>query len=708
MRQTIYQILVNRKSGIRERYHRVHDGTTGMRKIASWGWLLWLNFCYYLLFCRFLGKSGKMKMYEEKRIPLKNSESGIACEKRDVEKYVESLMEYDVISFDLFDTLIFRPFFEPGDLFYLLGEKLGFPDLKRVRMEMEALARREKYETSGHYEVSLNEIWRVMERETGIDAAEGMRLEQELEMELDYANPFMKEIYERICRMGKPVVVMSDMYLSEQFLKRLLEEKGYENVCRIFVSNACHESKWEGGLFSAAKKSLCQEFGRGIRIAHVGDNPHSDVKMAKKHGFAAFHYPNADASAAPFRAQDMSAMIGGAYRGIVNHHLYAGGKCYSMEYEYGYVYGGIFAVGYCNFIHEYAKRNQIERLLFFSRDGDILKQVYDTLYPGEQTHYVYWSRAVALKLTADENRYDFFRRFLYHKVNKNKNIRKVLCEMELEDLLKEMKGKQGECRCNIDPEEMLTNENVEHLKKFLLAHWESVLQVYRGQREAAKRYYRQALAGCRRAAVVDIGWAGSGYTALRMLAEGAWGFSCRLTGIVAGTNSLHNAEPDIAEPQLQSGELVSYMFSQAHNRDLLKKHDPGKEDNVYWELLLASPTRQFVGFYLSKVEKQEREETASHGIGITLRFGRKAANPKGCMQIQRGILDFAKEYQRRFRVYPYMYAISGRDAYAPMLAARGNNGRYLKQIAGRFHMEIEASCEGEYIDCMGEREVLKK
>lgn len=48
-----------------ERYHRVHDGTTGMRKIASWGWLLWLNFCYYLLFCRFLGKSGKMEMYME-------------------------------------------------------------------------------------------------------------------------------------------------------------------------------------------------------------------------------------------------------------------------------------------------------------------------------------------------------------------------------------------------------------------------------------------------------------------------------------------------------------------------------------------------------------------------------------------------------------------------------------------------------------------
>lgn len=115
MRQIIYRMLVNRKSGIREKYHRVHDGTTGIRKVVSWGWLLWLNLCYYLFFCRFLGKSGKMEMYEEKRIPLKKSKSGIACETRDVKKYVEFLMEYDVISFDLFDTLLFRPFSEPGD-----------------------------------------------------------------------------------------------------------------------------------------------------------------------------------------------------------------------------------------------------------------------------------------------------------------------------------------------------------------------------------------------------------------------------------------------------------------------------------------------------------------------------------------------------------------------------------------------------------------
>ena len=56
LRAKIYHFLVNRKPGIRQRYHRFHDGTTGMKKVVSWFYLLWLNFCYYVLFCRFLGE----------------------------------------------------------------------------------------------------------------------------------------------------------------------------------------------------------------------------------------------------------------------------------------------------------------------------------------------------------------------------------------------------------------------------------------------------------------------------------------------------------------------------------------------------------------------------------------------------------------------------------------------------------------------------
>ena len=184
------------------------------------------------------------------------------------------------------------------------------------------------------------------------------------------------------------------------------------------------------------------------------------------------------------------------------------------------------------------------------------------------------------------------------------------------------------------------------------------------------------LEDCKSAVAVDIGWAGSGALALSHLVEEVWQIPCTITGIIAGTNTVHNAEPDASEPFLQSGKLVAYLYSQSHNRDLLKKHDPNKDYNVFWELLLSSPQKQFAGFGIDEQGKVE------------LRFGKADANPEGIMEIQRGILDFVRQYQERFREYPYMFRISGRDAYAPMLVAASHGEKYLKAIEKRFALKI--------------------
>lgn len=111
IRHHIYNLMVNRKSGISYRYHKFHDGANKIIKIISWFYLLWLNFAYYVLFFRFLGKRPGVKYYESKRIPVKRSESQTYIEsnlKLSVSEYVNKLREYDVVSFDVFDTLIFR------------------------------------------------------------------------------------------------------------------------------------------------------------------------------------------------------------------------------------------------------------------------------------------------------------------------------------------------------------------------------------------------------------------------------------------------------------------------------------------------------------------------------------------------------------------------------------------------------------------------
>ena len=696
MRMKIYNVLVNRHDGIRSRYHKVHDGGGAGRKILSYLYLLWMNFCYYFCFCRFLGRKEAAAVYEEKRLPALPESAG---QKLSVSEYVDVLSQYDVISFDIFDTLLFRPFSEPADLFYFLGERLGLPDIRRIRMEQERLARQQGYEKRGHYEVTLAEIWEAMEQSTGIPASRGMAQEEALELEFCYANPFMKEVFQALRQKGRRIICISDMYLPRAFLEKLLEKNGYNGIHKLYVSCDYWKSKAKGGLF----KQVTEAFPAKTTFIHVGDNGHSDVKMAEKYGFASMHYPNVNRMALSYRPYDMSPMVGAAYRGIVDNHLYQGGKTYTLAYEYGFIYGGLFVLGYCRFIHAYCSSHGIEKLLFLSRDGDMLKQVYDKLYPKDNTAYVYWSRAAAVKLMAEFDSYDYFRRYLYHRVNRGITIRRILESMELGmllELLPDSAGMGEERRERIQPKAELTNRNVKALESFIRSHYAEVCAFYQGQREAAGAYYQRELKGAKRAAAIDIGWAGSGAMSLSYLVEKVWELPCEIIGILAGTNTVYNSEPDAAEPFLQSGRLVSYLYSQSHNRDLLKKHDPNKDYNVFWELLLSSKMPQFTGFYKGR---QDSGEEGTGGIAnqekyrmqyiedldITLGFGECDENAAGIGEIQKGILDFAEAYCSHFGEFPYMFRISGRDAYAPMLVAASCRERYVKAVKECFALKKE-------------------
>lgn len=661
MRLKLYHLLVNRHSGIRDRYHKIHQNSHGLQRIFSWCYLLFLNFCYYILFCHFLDEPLSVPFYEEKsaRLPVTEAESFLAAKKHpSIEEYVNRLMQFDVISFDIFDTLIFRPFSEPADLFYFVGKELGILDFKRIRQEAEREIRQKCYQKNGHYEVTLSEIWKHLEWKTGISAEKGLQLEQLLEIRFCYANSFMAEVFQRLKRQKKRIIILSDMYLPQEFLEELLLQNGYSGFEKLYVSCECSKSKAAGTLFELVNERI----GTALSKVHVGDNEHSDLFMAKRHGFQTLPYPSVHKMSLSYRPYDMSPVIGGAYRGIVNNYIYSGIKTCSLEYEYGFIYGGLFVLGYCTYIHDYCSQHDIDKILFLSRDGDILKQAYDRLYPNQNTAYVYWSRMAAVKLMAEHDRYDYFRRFLYHKINQRKTISQVLNAMELSFL------------DYPSPEEYLTDQNVETLRDFLLLHWDEVIPVYRRESEIAKKYYSEQLQGVEKACAVDIGWAGSGAVALRYLIRQVWKLPCEITGLLSGTNTIHNAEPDASEIFLQSGILNAYLYSQAHNRDLLKKHDPGKDYNVFWELLLSSPTPSFLGF----------SPEAPDGLA----FGECDANTEGICEIQKGILDFIDEYTAHFGDMDYMLRVSGRDAYAPMLAAASHHEAYLKAIASRFCLDI--------------------
>lgn len=659
MRMLIYGFLVNRVPGIRRKYHNMRylNGTSFFLRLVAWIYLVFLNVAW--LFGARDFDSDLMYPDKKKKLTFNESES-ISSGRIPPAEFAEKLLKYDVIAFDIFDTLIFRPFDCPTALFYLLGEKLAYPDFARIRVEMEWKARQQAVKEGRGVEISLCDIWRMIEVECGIDAESGMELEIGLEKQYCFANPYMLEVFRHLSGKKAKVIAVSDMYLAQGVIQDIVSGCGFDGISEYFISSEYGFSKGDGKLYR-----LISERPGDKRYIQIGDNMATDVKMAQKCGWDSFHYFNVNAGGLRRRAEDMSVLSGSLYRGIVNYHLLSGFSCYSKEYEFGFIYGGLFSVGYCQFIQEYVSLNRIEKILFLARDGDILLKVYDLLFPKEvfpvEREYVYWSRLAAVKIGAAYYKYDYFRRFLYHKVNQNYSLEAVFAAMGILAMLEDCLAYLGEQPADI----ILTDKNVRKVKDFLVDNWEGVLSYYEGELAAGRLYYSRVLGGVKKAVAVDVGWAGSGALGLDLAVNKIWGLGCEVSGLLAGTNTIHNAEPNTSEAFLSGGKLKSYLFSQEHNRDLWKAHDAAKGDNLVVEMLLSSPTGGFVGFsddgfILKEISESDRKKAG---------------------ECQRGILDFTRLYLKHgFN----NKRISGRDAYAPIALLLKNKNYINSIISGEF------------------------
>lgn len=215
------------------------------------------------------------------------------------------------------------------------------------------------------------------------------------------------------------------------------------------------------------------------------------------------------------------------------------------------------------------------------------------------------------------------------------------------------------CRnINLSRYEKFVDKNVEVIKAYLLEHWEEVLAHYDKQLAAGKLYYEKVLAGFKRVAAVDVGWAGSGAVSLNYVINHIWQLNCEVTGLVAGTNTIHNAEPNMSEPQLHSGELESYLFSQGHNRDSWKWHDAAKGHNVGIELLCSSAGGSVKGFY----PKRNADGKADY----TVHFKEADMSPAVVSEIQKGITDFVKLVLAVPERACLLQAVTGSDVYGVM------------------------------------------
>ena len=187
-------------------------------------------------------------------------------------KTVEELIcENDVVSFDIFDTLLKRPYINPYHLLKHVEKytgKVGFYD---ARIKAERIARKKL----NFEDITLDEIYSFIEEEY----KNLINIELELEENLLSQNEIAYEIYKNAIRENKKIAIISDTYFPREFILKVLNKNGYEKIDYLYLSCEKRKTKASGSMF----KIFLEETGLDCsKILHIGDNLISDIKMLTK------------------------------------------------------------------------------------------------------------------------------------------------------------------------------------------------------------------------------------------------------------------------------------------------------------------------------------------------------------------------------------------------------------------------------------------
>lgn len=382
IKNTLYYWAVYKNENIRREYEEYIRPNYG--RIRSWLELVRLNIHY-----RVLRKKTPLSALpvhgasaRDKRSPYLNGSESKVFSRKEAIWSAKELSAYDVISFDIFDTLILRPFSAPADLFMVVGEKLGIEDYSSLRTEAEREARAK----SRRGEVTIYDIYDIISHKTGIDREQGIQTEFRTELEFCFANPYMLRVFNILREQNKEIIIVSDMYYPHDMMKRLLASCGFDGYARLYVSCDHQCGKHTGGLYKKVLADLPDK-----RIVHVGDNVGSDINSARKSGLDAVYYKNCHEIGEQYRPGGMSEPVGSYYRGIVNTHLHNGVREYSPYYEYGFIYGGIFILGYCCWIYDKAKSTGADKVIFLAPDGQVYQQIFNMLFGDMPNECILWS-----------------------------------------------------------------------------------------------------------------------------------------------------------------------------------------------------------------------------------------------------------------------------------------------------------------------------
>ncbi|MBD7922549.1 rhamnan synthesis F family protein [Xanthomonas bonasiae] len=308
-----------------------------------------------------------------------------------------SAIDANVVSLDVFDTLVTRPFLTPAGarayLAHLAAETLGVADFAMLRERAEGRARA----TAGR-DVDLDAIYAAMAH---LAEAKDLPLHALQELELDTEARLLRPRQALVAAAaalagnGRRLVAVSDMYLDSADLQRVLPSAVRGLPQAWYVS--C-ETGWRKDDDQAWERLPAREGVAARQWLHVGDNEQADIQRPQMHGYLTpVHVlrpaalldvvpalrplrPAAGASS-PWQDQLWLGLLSGHLADLADARPEQFGHRLRLESptSLGYLVFGPLLADYLLWLSRVALSRGIGQILFLSREGYLLQKAFAQL-----------------------------------------------------------------------------------------------------------------------------------------------------------------------------------------------------------------------------------------------------------------------------------------------------------------------------------------
>lgn len=542
----------------------------------------------------------------------------------------------EVVAFDIFDTLLLRPLVDPEDTKWIVAAGIKDERFPHLRAEAERLARQR-----AKRDIGMSEIYSTVAELTRLNG-ETIRSvrdrEERVEMELVRARDEALHMLKHALAASKRVILISDTFLERSSMERMLERTGIVGYAALYLSSEVGLRKDSGELFRYVLKT---EQRRPEAVLMIGDNERSDWQIPTDLGMRTYHVmrPVEIARSLPrwrsfvelaeSRRSLADRMVAGMllrkrFEAISVTNASSDTFMSAELREFGYVVAGPILVSFCEWLLRRAQSDGYDELFFLSREGEILKKVFDRIASGRQgaprSHYLVVSRrAMSVPLVDSFDDIRTISRMSYF----GGSIREFLNSRFGIDLPKEeLAAICGQHHLSPDQPLSITHGNDSAILPLLRHLAPLILESARAERKALEKYVEQSsLRDAPRAAVVDIGYAGTVQDGLsRLMGRGLGGYY--LVSTKVARERAHN----------RGGQACGYFVDSA---------DPEMCEYAMWqqsfvlEMLLSSDEAQLERYSLVNgtavpiFVNHEQEEIAA-------RDARR--------QIRAGAFEFVEEY----------------------------------------------------------------